>query len=436
MPSIRILVLTSSTGGGHDARAQAFAEWCFQLYGFDVDVRIEQMLENSSRVYRGGVNFYNWIQRQSPWMHKAFYTIVEGLSFLNSRSVSLGRRYYEQVIKEYRPHLIFSVHDCLNRGYFQLARKLLGPDQVRCATYCGEFSGGWGYSWNWVEPTVDLYFSRTPTASDFAVKLGLPPERARVSGHLMQPRAYLEVLDPQEQHRFRTKKLGLKPDRFTVFLATGANGANNHFDLLPALVRHSDRVQAIIVCGRNHETYNRLVHWRSQHPEFTCFLDSFSDEIHLLMQVSDAIVTRGGTTTCAKALHFKCPIIFNTFGGVMPQERLTVKFFRNGGAAEMVQSGAQFQALIDRWMADDSSYRQLCERTLAVRYEEDPTHLIAQLVGLAQEAAGVTLTPRPFPPPANGNGNGNSRQSFPPREDEGTVRTPAARPTGGPGSAG
>jgi len=26
----------------------------------------------------------------------------------------------------HRPHLVFSVHDCLNRGYFQLARAVLG----------------------------------------------------------------------------------------------------------------------------------------------------------------------------------------------------------------------------------------------------------------------------------------------------------------------
>lgn len=404
MPLIRILVLTSSTGGGHDARAQAFAEWCFQLYRHDVDVRIEQMLESSSRFYRGGVNLYNWIQRQSPWMHKAFYTVVEGLSFLNQRTVSFGRLYYERVLREYRPHLVLSVHDCLNRGYFQLARSLLGGDRVRCATYCGEFSGGWGYSRNWVEPTVDLYFSRTPTASDYAVKLGLPRENARIRGHLMQPRAYLDVLTSSEQRDFRTKKLGLKPDRFTVFLATGANGANNHFELLPALVRHAGRIQAIVICGRNHQTYNQLVHWRSQHPEFTCFVDSYSDIVHLLMQASDVIVTRGGTTTCAKALHFKCPIVFNAFGGVMPQELLTVKFFRNGGAGELVQNGEQFANLIDGWMADRSRYQRLYENTLQLRYEEDPTHLIGELVGLAQEVAAVAVTPRPFPPPANGNG--------------------------------
>ena len=41
--------------------------------------------------------------------------------------------------------------------------------------------------------------------------------------------------------------------------------------------------------------------WRQQHPELTCFIEGFSNEMHLLMQASDAVVTRGGTTTCAKA---------------------------------------------------------------------------------------------------------------------------------------
>ena len=180
MSKLRILVLTSSTGGGHDARAEAFAEWCFQLYRHDVDVRIEQMLEKSSAVNRTGGNLYNRIQKGAPWLHKIFYAVVEILSWLNRSDVTFGAGYYLKVLGDYKPHLVFSVHDCLNRGYFQLARKTLGADKVRCATYCGEFSGGWGYSRNWIEPTVDLYFSRTPTARDYAVKCGIPAEKARV----------------------------------------------------------------------------------------------------------------------------------------------------------------------------------------------------------------------------------------------------------------
>ena len=404
MSKLRILVLTSSTGGGHDARAEAFAEWCFQLYRHDIDVRIEQMLEKSSVVNRTGVRLYNRIQRTAPWVHKIFYAVVEVLSYLNTRDVTFGSAYYLAVLKEYRPHLVFSVHDCLNRGYFQLARQTLGADKVRCATYCGEFSGGWGYSRNWIEPSVDLYISRTPTASDYAVKKGIPSERARVRGSLMLPRAHLEVFSPVDRRVFQAKRLGLDPEKFTVFLATGGNGANNHFDLLPALVRHAKRVQAIMICGKNKQAYNDLVHWRATHPEFTCYVEGYSDIVHLHMQASDAIVTRGGTTTCAKALNFRCPIIFNAFGGIMPQEELTWKFFHNGDAAEKIENADDFAEIIDRWMEQPASYAQLRENFLKLRYEEDPTVVIDELVALANEVAGANLGRQTFPP-ANGNGH-------------------------------
>jgi processive 1,2-diacylglycerol beta-glucosyltransferase len=397
---VRILVLTSSTGGGHDARAEAFAEWCFRLYRHDVDVRIEQMLEKSSVFNRGGVNLYNRIQRSAPWIHKLFYNVVEILSLLNTNSVTFGKRYYVEVLKEYRPHLIFSVHDCLNRGYFQLAREVLGADHVRCATYCGEFSGGWGYSRNWIEPSADLYISRTPTAHDFAVKKGMPPARAIVRGYLMLPRAHLEVIAPADRGAFREKRLGLRPDLFTVFLATGSNGANNHFQLLPSLLRHAGRCQAIIICGRNKDTYNDLVHWRANHPEFHCYVEGYSDIVHLLMQASDVIVTRGGTTTCAKALHFRCPLIFNAFGGIMPQEQLTWKFFRNGAGSQKIERAEDFAAIVDSWLLEPAAYARARESFLRPRYEEDPTILIDELVDLANSVAHAELSRSPFALPA------------------------------------
>lgn len=398
MSKLRILILTSSTGGGHDARAEAFAEWCFQLYRHDVDVQIEQMLEKSSPVNRGGVNFYNAIQKKAPWVHKAFYAFVELLSIINTKSVTFGKAYYVNVLNQYKPHLIFSVHDCLNRGYFQLAREVLGKANVRCAIYCGEFSGGWGYSRNWVEPSADLYFSRTDTANDYAIKLGMARERTRVRGTLMLPKQHLEIISKAKQGAFRQIRLGLKPDLFTVFLATGGNGANNHLDLLPELLPYAAKCQAIVICGRNKETYNELVHWRANHPEFNCYIEGYSDVVHLLMQASDVIVTRGGTTTCAKALYYNCPIIFNAFGGIMPQEELTWKFFRNGARSKKIEWKHDFAEIIKRWMQESGAYANDYKAFVDAKHEEDPTLLIKELVALGNEVARADLNPLSFPP--------------------------------------
>ena len=129
--------------------------------------------------------------------------------------------------------------------------------------------------------------------------------------------------------------------------------------------------------------------------------------MHLLLQVSDAIVTRGGTTTCAKALHFRCPIIFNAIGGIMPQEELTVKYFRNGSGAELIGNAADFERVISSWMENRRSYDRLRANFLKLRYDEDPTLVVRELVDLAQEASGTALAPGPFPPkPRKGGGTG------------------------------
>ncbi|MSU50057.1 MAG: glycosyltransferase, partial [Opitutus sp.] len=96
--------------------------------------------------------------------------------------------------------------------------------------------------------------------------------------------------------------------------------------------------------------------------------------------------------------NFRCPIIFNAFGGIMPQEELTWKFFRNGAASEKIEDARDFARLIDMWMADPAAYAKVRENFLKLRYEEDPTVLIDELVGLANAVAGAKLKRRVFPP--------------------------------------
>jgi len=390
MTPLRILVLTSSTGGGHDARAAAFVRWIKRLYGWSIDVRVESMLEDSSALNRFGVGLYNFIQKHAPWLHHPYYLAIELLAFVNRRSVALGRKYYRQVVENFQPHLVFSVHDCLNRGYFQDVRAQLGARNVRCATYCSEFSGGYGYSQNWIEPSADLYISRTRTAADYAIKLGMPADRIVVRGHLMEPRIYQEELKGEQRRAFRVENLGLDPDKFTVFLATGGVGANNHFQLLPVLLKFADTHQVIVVCGRNHKAFVRVNAWRKVHPQLRCHLEGYCSTMHLLVQASDVVVTRGGTTTCAKALHFRTPIILNGVGGVMPQERLTAKFFLQDRASEKIASAADFDEILTRWRSRPESFAEMRARFVALRYDDDPQVVVRELVELAREAAAGT----------------------------------------------
>jgi len=382
---IRILLLTSSTGGGHDARAHAFEQWCEKLFGDEVDVKIERPLEKSSRITHFGVGFYNFIQQHAPVLHNPYWLIVEAFGVLQKRKLKFGNKFYRKLLEEYRPHLVFSVHDFLNRGYFQMAREVL-KDQVRCATYCGEFSGGFGYSKNWVEPTADMYFSRTATAQDYAISLGMAPKRCRVRGNLMNPEVYDKKFTEEERRDFLVKDLGLSPRKFTIFLTTGCVGANNHIDMLKVIGRYASRVQAILVCGRNSNTVTKVKEWQQRHPEVQAYIEGYSRRMHHLIQVSNAIVSRGATT-CAEALHFGVPILFNAIGGIMPQERLTFKYFYRNGAAVKISSMDDFNYQLGLWMAHQREYDLMRQRCEEIGVVEDPALVIRELVDLAREAA-------------------------------------------------
>ena len=222
----RLLILTSATGAGHDTHAMATAAWCARLYGTYVDVTIAHALEESHAFYRAGVNFYNFIQRRAPWFHHVYYNVIELLDALNPGTVGLGRAHYVNLLKATRPDAILSVHDCLNRGYFELAAEVIGP-RLRCATYCPEFEGGYGFSRNWVNPRGDFFFGRTTETVREAQRRGAA--QALTAGHWAPPSFY----DPATKDAGQTRReLGLDPDRFTLLLSTGGAGAQNHRTLL------------------------------------------------------------------------------------------------------------------------------------------------------------------------------------------------------------
>ncbi len=385
---MRVLVLTSRTGGGHDARAEAFRDWVARLYGAAVEVRIEHALENASPWNARGVDFYDAIQRRAPWFHHFYYNIGEIFGALQGSGVRVGLSYYDALLREFRPDVILSVHSMLNRGHFAYAKRRLGPT-VFCATYCGEFSGGYGFSRHWVAPEVDLFLGRTEEALRAAQDLGLPAERGRCLGQLLKPAFYDRPLNGAQRSAYLHDSLGLEPDRFTLLLATGGATAQNHQVLLRQLLPLSERLQVIALCGRSVPARERMETWRQAHPMLKLTVLPFSKEMHRLLQVASAVVTRPGTTTSAEALRLGCPIIFNRIGGTMPQELCTLRYFRARGLTNEIRSAAALGRILGTWLNRPLEYRRHCERFRVRRPQNDPEALIRAIIGPQHSAVEV-----------------------------------------------
>jgi processive 1,2-diacylglycerol beta-glucosyltransferase len=381
-----VLVLTSRTGGGHDVRAEAFRDWVARLYGAAVEVRIDHALENASPWNARGVAFYNAIQRHAPWFHHLYYNIGEIFGAVQRDEV---HSYYDSLLHAVRPDVILSVHSMLNQGHFAYAKGRLGPT-VFCATYCGEFSGGYGFSRHWVAPAVDLFLGRTEEALRAAQDLGLPAEKGRCLGQLLKPAFYDRPMDGAQRSVYLRDHLGLEPDRFTLLLATGGAAAQDHEVLLQQLLPLSERLQVISLCGRSVPARReRLETWRQAHPALRLIVLPFSEEMDRLLQVTSVVVTRPGTTTSAEALRLGCPIIFNRIGGTMPQELCTLRYFRARGLANEIRSAARLARILETWLNRPLEYRRYRGRFRALRPKDDPEALIRAIIGPRLSAVGV-----------------------------------------------
>lgn len=360
----RMLVLTSSTGGGHDSRARALAAWVQELTQGAVEVRIERIIENASWLGRFGVDLYNLIQRRVPWMHQIYWHIVERFIGAQADTVTIGGRYYRQLLSDWQPQWVVSVHDSTNRGYFQDARRVLG--EVRTATYCGEWSGGAGYSANWVEPTVDLFAARTAVAADYAVRLGLAPERVlRVQNFF--PPGFPAL----------TAASASRSGRPTLLLAASAQGANQHLRVLRALAHLALPLRIIAVCGRDERALRLLQRWKAAHPQVELEVEGYSTRMPELLAQSDWVLTRGGANTAAEACQAGCVPIFHAFGGMMPQERLTVDYFLEAQAGRLVRRIAELPPVLADLLAHPEQRETLRRALLALR-QEDSTALFVR----------------------------------------------------------
>ncbi len=69
---MRVLILTSATGGGHNMRARSLRQWAArERPGWTVE--IQEVLEATHGLYRFGVELYNVIQRSSPRLHHLYF---------------------------------------------------------------------------------------------------------------------------------------------------------------------------------------------------------------------------------------------------------------------------------------------------------------------------------------------------------------------------
>lgn len=383
---MNVLVLTSSTGSGHNMRARALEAWVRQERADSWNLKIHEALESTHPLYRAGVETYNIIQRNAPWAHHLYFNALEIGSMHRNPDRIMGSENFTELVRDFRPDLVFSVHGHTNHAFFELARRALPNQPPVCVTYCGEVFGGYGLSRHWVNSGADAFIGAVPEICEAAVRDHSMPESAiHFGGFLLRPDFYERPVTEAQQAIFLRDELGLDPGKFTLLLSTGDAGANNHIAFLNALEKRKLEIQVVALCGRIRETFNMVGSWgKARNRAVRVVPLEYRSDMHRLMSSVSAVVARPGTGATSEAIRCRCPIIHNGLGGIMPQEWLTVKFCRKHGFDFAIRSAPELAERVEQWVQKPEIPAGVRDKMAAVDPATTPKELIPWLDSLVK----------------------------------------------------
>ncbi|MBI5819057.1 MAG: UDP-N-acetylglucosamine--LPS N-acetylglucosamine transferase [Verrucomicrobia bacterium] len=378
---MRLLILTSSTGGCHDMRARAFAEWAQAEPQFGIAAESHWPMEQSHWIYAVSVELYNWIQRTAPMLHHAYFNFLEVASVIRTPK-PLGADRFRAVLERVRPDVVLSVHDSLNHTFFDHVRVVLGRDRVRCVTYCDELHGGYGFSRHWVNPAADLFIGVVPETCEAARRWGMAEDKIFLGGFMTRRFFYDPAPTATERDAYIRNELQFDPQQFILLLMASGRGAQNHIQYLEALRQRQVETQVVALCGKSTEAAQAVAAWGQANPSLKVRVLPHDTNVGKLMRSVSAVVARPGAGTTSEAIVSHCPLLINCSGGLMPQELINVKFCRKHGIAETLRGPDDLARVVAEWKNHPDLPAGVRQRMAAVCPASGPRDILARIAAL------------------------------------------------------
>ncbi|MBQ7793606.1 MAG: galactosyldiacylglycerol synthase [Clostridia bacterium] len=175
----------------------------------------------------------------------------------------------------------------------------------------------------WESTDMDYYVTADSLLDNQMRKKGIPKEKILPFGIPINKKFLSKI--PRKEAR---KSLGIA-DKTTILLMMGSMGFGNIEKQIEAITKIDIDMQVLCVCGRNEKIKKEI----DAHGEWEdkIITYGFVDNVDVLMDAADCIITKPGGLTTSELLAKRLPaIIMNPIPG---QEDRNMEFLVNNGAA-------------------------------------------------------------------------------------------------------
>lgn len=322
---MKVLLLSVKAGYGHHSTAKAIME-CYEKNGhqcemldiFDfINHRLGESIQDGYLISTKylpktyGKAYGKLTQKDEPYDPHSLMSLL-------SRFVS---KRLERFIREFKPDLMIGTH-----SYAGVCMSILCD---RGAAHCPTIGVVTDFTVHpfWESTFLDYYVIPNEMIAFEMQKKGIPPEKLLPFG--MPIRKQFETKTDKLEAR---RMLGLQ-NMPTVLVMMGSMGYGNIQKTLAQMDNCDYNFQILCVCGSNKKFKTGVEEYAWRHPMYAY---GFVNNVDVMMDASDFVITKPGGLTTSEALAKGLPII--TMNPIPGQEDRNLSFLVNQGAAIMVDN--------------------------------------------------------------------------------------------------
>lgn len=291
----KVLILTTSTGQGHNQAAASVAE-SFENSGYEI-TKLDFLAKNSRFLNDIVVIGYEFLASKFPKTYGFFYNLTDKKSTNKLLRILffLTRKKVSKLINEINPDVIVATHALSISVISDLKKHGLKIPFILIVT---DFKAHYIY----VDSYVDAYITGSNYTKQSLIDRNVNSDKIYPFGIPIKSKFYTEVTHTND----------LKTDEyFNLLLMSGSLGLNTIFIVLKELLKNPNKLRITVVCGKNDRLKNKLTKYCSTNKfkNKKLHILGFTKDISYLMDYCDVIISKPGGLTVTESIVKNIPLV-------------------------------------------------------------------------------------------------------------------------------
>lgn len=382
----KVLIMSASTGGGHNRAARAIKE---ELTNKSVNgVTIDCEIIDSLKIVNGTMDKlisrgYEKSAKYTPKAWGGVYKLTESSlmsknEFKDNPLTSLISRKLKKLVENKKPDLIIGTHpfpmialstlkkhsqlydisesSTFTESIHKYYKNLNIPPLVTVLTDYTTHSA-------YIQNEINYYITGHEYVKELLIEDGIDKEKIKPYGIPVE-KSFLSHRDKETV----LSELDLDPNKFTVLLMGGSFGAGSIKDTLAELISVDRDFQIIVITGRNKSLKDKLeknlATAEDKIDKKICVL-GFTDKMNDLLASVDILVSKPGGLTTTESLLKEVPMIVPYF--IPGQEEENLDFLSNCGASLRTSKKYSLSVLLKVLIDDPKRIEMTKENIRAIK---------------------------------------------------------------------